>query len=90
MTPITAVSTILDPRTVMTVRGVKKVEAAPGFEPGITVLQTVALAAWLCRRPSRAASVPVDVTVAAAGKKNGAGNGIRTRDIHLGKVELYH
>jgi hypothetical protein len=26
-------------------------EAAPGFEPGITVLQTVALAAWLCRHP---------------------------------------
>jgi hypothetical protein len=22
-------------------------------------------------------------------KENGAGNGIRTRDIHLGKVELY-
>ena len=22
--------------------------------------------------------------------KNGAGNGIRTRDIYLGKVELYH
>lgn len=24
-------------------------KAAPGFEPGITVLQTVALATWLCR-----------------------------------------
>ncbi len=24
-------------------------EAAPGLEPGITVLQTVALASWLCR-----------------------------------------
>ena len=27
----------------------REVEAAPGFEPGITVLQTVALATWLCR-----------------------------------------
>ena len=56
-------------------------EAAPGFEPGITVLQTVALATWLCRLPA---------TSGEALKRNGAGNGIRTRDIHLGKVELYH
>ena len=27
----------------------RQVEAAPGLEPGITVLQTVALATWLCR-----------------------------------------
>jgi hypothetical protein len=30
----------------------KELEAAPGFEPGIKVLQTCALATWLCRRIS--------------------------------------
>ena len=30
-------------------QGWGKLEAAPGFEPGITVLQTVAFATWLCR-----------------------------------------
>ena len=52
-----------------------KLEAPPGFEPGVEVLQTSALplgdgARW--------------------GRKNGAGNGIRTRDFDLGKVALYH
>src|SRR5262245_41069116 len=32
-------------------------EAAPGFEPGITVLQTVALATWLCRHPIASTAV---------------------------------
>ncbi len=37
------------------------------------------LTSWLWRRALRKIR-----------KKNGAGNGIRTRDIHLGKVTLYH
>ena len=47
-------------------------EATPGFEPGIRILQTPAL--------------PLGYVAG----KNGAGNGIRTRDVYLGKVELYH
>ena len=56
-----------------------KLEAPPGFEPGIEVLQTSALplgdgADQDCTREG----------------KFGAGNGIRTRDFDLGKVALYH
>ena len=51
-------------------------EAAPGFEPGITVLQTVAL--------------PLGYAATRGLEKNGAGNGVRTRDPNLGKVVLYH
>jgi hypothetical protein len=39
------------------------------------------------RRPRH---VPAGVQEVPAGKKNGAGNGIRTRDFDLGKVALYH
>jgi hypothetical protein len=61
-------------------------EAPPGFEPGIEVLQTSALplgdgAAEMCRGITREAGYM---------RKNGAGNGIRTRDFDLGKVALYH
>ena len=64
-------------------------EAPPGFEPGMEVLQTSALP--LGDGADR--SVPRDVgTPAAAGgqREVGAGNGIRTRDFDLGKVALYH
>ncbi len=47
-------------------------EAATGFEPVITILQTVAL--------DHLAMPP---------QKNGAGDGVRTRDLNLGKVALY-
>ena len=36
-------------RLLAAIGGYRRLEAAPGFEPGITVLQTVALATWLCR-----------------------------------------
>ncbi len=32
----------------------QKKEAAPGFEPGMEVLQTSALASWLCRQKNGA------------------------------------
>ena len=62
-------------------------EAPPRFELGVKVLQTLAL--------------PLGYSAFSAcryGKKRkkkqygffGAGNEIRTRDIHLGKVTLYH
>ena len=56
-------------------------EAPPGFEPGMEVLQTSALplgdgAVWRKSWPRIG--------------NNGAGNGIRTRDFDLGKVALYH
>ena len=46
-------------------------EAPPGFEPGMKVLQTFAL--------------PLGYSA-----ENGAEDEIRTRDVHLGKVTLYH
>jgi hypothetical protein len=103
-----------------------KLEAPPGFEPGVEVLQTSALPlgdgaqenaedrnALAVRAPNPPASAPVGVQCpdahsapAAASPhvakaawrdaevprhlKNGAGNGIRTRDFDLGKVALYH
>jgi hypothetical protein len=47
-------------------------EAPPGFEPGMKVLQTFAL------------------PLGYSAEKNGAEDEIRTRDVHLGKVTLYH
>ena len=57
-------------------------EAPPGFEPGMEVLQTSAL-------PLGDGAVRQDEARLAA-RGNGAGNGIRTRDFDLGKVALYH
>ena len=60
-------------------------EAPPGFEPGVEALQAHALPLGYSA-----------VSVAQRHKKEkqhgrfGAGNEIRTRDIHLGKVTLYH
>ncbi len=53
-------------------------EAPPRFELGVRVLQT------------RALPLGYGADCGIFRKKNGAGNGIRTRDIHLGKVTLYH
>ena len=55
-------------------------EAPPGFEPGMEVLQTSAL-------PLGDGAVGVLVRYL---REDGAGNGIRTRDFDLGKVALYH
>jgi hypothetical protein len=59
-----------------------RLEAPPGFEPGMEVLQTSALplgygASLRWERSFRCGEI-------------GAGNGIRTRDFDLGKVALYH
>ena len=56
-------------------------EAPPGFEPGMEVLQTSAL--------------PLGYGALSGNhergrEEGGAGNGIRTRDFDLGKVALYH
>ena len=56
-------------------------EAPPGFEPGMEVLQTSALP--LGDGATR-------MTILLPEKRIGAGNGIRTRDFDLGKVALYH
>jgi hypothetical protein len=63
-----------------------ELEAPPGFEPGMEVLQTSALplgdgADRTLRR---------ELAGLLSGEKIGAGNGIRTRDFDLGKVALYH
>ena len=61
-------------------------EAPPGFEPGMEVLQTSALPLGDGAR--------LNITALEESAKNwsvsGAGNGIRTRDFDLGKVALYH
>ena len=60
----------------------------PDSNRWITVLQTAALATWLCR---------LQITPAPEGKGDGkrgclfgAGNGTWTRDNHVGNVGLYH
>ena len=58
-------------------------EATPGFEPGVKALQASALPLGhvaICKkgRPQKPAFTD-----------NGADNGVRTRDPHLGKVVLY-
>ena len=71
-----------------------KMEAPPGFEPGMEVLQTSALPLG-----DGAARTRADSPRTPAGRRcgrthrreeDGAGNGIRTRDFDLGKVALYH
>ena len=56
-------------------------EAPPGFEPGMEVLQTSALPLG---------DGAVGRSISTREKEDGAGNGIRTRDFDLGKVALYH
>ena len=55
-------------------------EAPSGFEPEMEILQTSAL-------PLGEGANQRTVSVR---QKNGAGNEIRTRDVDLGKVALYH
>ena len=63
-------------------------EAPPGFEPGMEVLQTSALP--LGDGADRDVSRDQRTRDAGLRKESGAGNGIRTRDFDLGKVALYH
>jgi hypothetical protein len=62
----------------------QKTEAAPGFEPGIAVLQTVALPLGYAASNPKA---PPERRLCAL--SIGAGNETRTRDPNLGKVVLY-
>ena len=65
----------------------QRLEAPPGFEPGMEVLQTSALPLGDgAVRLSRGIAPPAE----RARAESGAGNGIRTRDFDLGKVALYH
>ncbi len=57
-------------------------EAPPRLELGVRVLQTRAL-------PLGYGAVFLP-GAALCGRLSGAGDGIRTRDFHLGKVTLYH
>ena len=54
-------------------------EAPPRFELGHKGVADLGLTAWLWYH-----------AFTFLIKKNGAGNEIRTRDVHLGKVTLYH
>ena len=53
-------------------------EAAPGFEPGNGSFANSCLTTWLSRLEKICLSSSIK-----------AGDGIRTRDSHLGKVALY-
>jgi hypothetical protein len=72
------------------------VEAPSGFEPEMEVLQTSALplgygAPVLTTGRGRPALTKNARRRPRGGeRKNGAGNGIRTRDFDHGKVALYH
>ena len=70
-----------------------RLEAPPGFEPGVEVLQTSALPLGdgaqkraLKQRTGREGPARAFQN----NREDGAGNGIRTRDFDLGKVALYH
>ena len=71
-------------------------EAPPGFEPGVEVLQTSALPLGdgAQKAERRVAATRLLAARLQARRlvreKSGAGNGIRTRDFDLGKVALYH
>ena len=57
-------------------------EAPPGFEPGDKGFADLCLTTWLWRRITKDAECVFCVY--------GAEDEIRTRDVHLGKVTLYH
>ena len=59
-------------------------EASPGFEPGIKVLQTDALPLGYDALLDTTTDTKIVSVVV------GAEDEIRTRDVHLGKVTLYH
>jgi hypothetical protein len=56
-------------------------EAAIGLEPMYRGFADLCLTTWLRRH---------DKDFRPEGERYGAGNGIRTRDLNLGKVALYH
>lgn len=68
----------------------KVLEAKPGFEPGVKALQASALPLGHVAIPWRLSlQRPVKQEPDRPSDDNGADNGIRTRDPHLGKVMLY-
>ena len=68
----------------------ERLEAPPGFEPGVEVLQTSALPLG-DGAPYKTNGGPCDPPCRTWREENvGAGIGIRTRDFDLGKVALYH
>ena len=74
----------------------ERMEAPPGFEPGMEVLQTSALplgdgaARTQADRRRGLSSRTRGCGRTHPRREDGAGNGIRTRDFDLGKVALYH
>ena len=66
-------------------------EAPPGFEPGMEVLQTSALPLGDGADWNQVGKVVGGGNLRLSWSAEvGAGNGIRTRDFDLGKVALYH
>ena len=60
-------------------------EVTPGFEPGNEGFADLCLTTWLCHHTQ----MPTHLMHGHLGF-SGAVDGIWTRDIHLGKVALYH
>ena len=59
-------------------------EATPGFEPGNQGFADPCLTTWLCRRIENRSKKKIAPVLIC-----GAGDGARTRYLHLGKVALY-
>ena len=60
----------------------------PDLNRRITVLQTAALATWLCRLKTTKVNPVINARLTFS-FSSGAGNGTRTRDNHVGNVRLY-
>ena len=83
---VRSASKIEQPYAILNATGprVNLMEAPPGFEPGNKGFADLCLATWLWRRINKKRGLrflPVFI---------GAEDEIRTRDVHLGKVTLYH
>lgn len=70
---------------------IERMEATPGFEPGVKALQASALPLGHVAPKANLLSKRADPShlIRPAPAGNGADNGVRTRDPHLGKVVLY-
>ena len=60
-----------------------RLEVTPGFEPGNEGFADPCLTTWLCHHIDNRSKISAPVIIC------GAGDGARTRYLHLGKVALY-
>src|SRR5439155_16569963 len=87
------VQQVADPEPALRGDGMRLAEPEPMELVGHRIADAVHLVHRHQRRPGAAAQHPRDLVVevggAALGRRDGAGNGVRTRDLKLGKLALY-